>query len=175
MVLNFKKKGIIVAVLVGVVFFGLLISKMNSAKPDDGVKDLTDEQEISDINTPGINNQQQDDFFSEYRIERERVRGKQVEMLQEIINNQSIEKEARQTASLRLVSITEDMEKEMKAENLVKSKGFEECVVIIQPHTTTVIIKSSTLRLDEEQEIKELVSRITQYSEENLCIIARDL
>lgn len=113
-------------------------------------------------------------FFSEYRLERERVRGKQVEMLREIINNQTSEKTVREAASMRLVQITEDMEKEMKAENLVRSKGFDECVIIIQPGATTVIVQTSTLRLDKEEEIKKLVSQATQCNEETLCLIVRE-
>jgi hypothetical protein len=61
----------------------------------------------------------------------------------------------------------------MKAENLVKSKNYEDCVVIIQPETTTVVVLAPTLRLDQEEEIKDLVARSLQCSEESLCIIAR--
>jgi len=176
MILNFKKAGIILAaILVAILSINFLIGGLFNGKPADNIKKSAPEQVRSELDIPDLQVKQvKDNFFSEYRMERERVRGRQVEMLQEIINNQPNEKQAREAASLRLVQISEDMEKEMKTENLVKSKGFEECVVIIQPHTTTVIIQAGSLRLDKEKEIKDLVSRVTQCSEEDLCVITRE-
>jgi stage III sporulation protein AH len=115
-----------------------------------------------------------DKFFAEYRMDRERLRGKQVEMLREILNKSSSDKEARQAASLRLVEISTDMEREMKAENLIKSKGYQDCVVIIQPESTTVVVAAEHLQLDQEQEIIALVSKVTKAREDQVVIIARD-
>lgn len=173
MVLNVKNKGIIFIVIMGIIAMCIIIGKIYAISPEGNQP--ADNEEIADLEEEKGEKERADSFFAEYRMERERVRGKQIEMLGEIIGNQSVEKGARETASLRLVQITEDMEKEMKAEALVKSKGFAECVVIVQQHTTTVVIKTDNLRLDKEKEISELVSRITQYSEENICIITRDL
>lgn len=115
-----------------------------------------------------------DQFFAEYRMERERMRGKQVEMLKEIINNVDAEREARQAASLRLVEISTHMEREMKAENLIKSKGFADCVILIQEENTTVVVAGANLRLDQEKEIIELVSRAAQAREDQITIITRE-
>lgn len=117
---------------------------------------------------------EQGNFFSEYRMERERLRGRQIEMLQELLNNTSSDQKAREAASLRLVKITEDMEKEMKAEGLVKSKGFEDCTVIIQPQCTTVVVQAPNLRLDQEEAIKKLVSAAVQCNEDDLALIVRE-
>jgi stage III sporulation protein AH len=116
-----------------------------------------------------------DKFFAEYRMERERMRGKEVEMLREIQNNSSSDKEARQAASLRLVEISTDMEREMKAENLIKSKGYQDCVVMIQPESTTVVLAAEHLQLDQEQDIKALVSRVTKTREDQIVIITREV
>lgn len=115
-----------------------------------------------------------DKFFAEYRMDRERIRGKQIEMLREIMNQSGSEREARQAASLRLVEISADMEREMKAEALIKSKGYDDCVVIIQPENTTVVVAVASLRLDQEKEIIGLVSRITKTREDQIVIIARE-
>jgi len=47
------------------------------------------------------------------------------------------------------------MEREIKAETLVKAQGYEDCAVIIEPETTTVVVLSIALRLDQEEEIKK--------------------
>jgi stage III sporulation protein AH len=90
-------------------------------------------------------------------VERERVRGRQTEMLQNIINDRNTEKAAREAASTRLMNISADMEKEMKAENLVKSLGFSDCVVISQAGFMNVILQSESVNEDEEKEIKNIL------------------
>lgn len=177
MIINFKKLalisgGIFLLLLLFINLLGGQSKELNRQELDPGEQVLaTAEMTINDdikSNEKGI------DFFAEYRLERERVRGRQIEMLQEIINNQSSETEARQAASLRLVEISEFMEKEMKIEHLVKSKGFSECVVIIQPESSTLVVHAASLRLDKEEELRKMVSKLIPCSEEDLCIIIRE-
>ncbi|KUG05020.1 stage iii sporulation protein ah [hydrocarbon metagenome] len=128
---------------------------------DNGIEKLLSEQEA-------------DNYFAEYRMERERIRSKQVETLKDIINQESSTQEAKDAAALRLVKISEDIEKEMKTESLIKSRGYEDCVVIIQAETTTVVILAAALRVDQEEEIKKMVSRSVQCSDDSICIVARE-
>ena len=62
----------------------------------------------------------------------------------------------------------------MKAENLIKAQGYEDCVIIIQPENTTVVIAVEHLQLDQEQELTSLVSKVTKSREDQIVIIARD-
>lgn len=98
-------------------------------------------------------------FFAEYRMERESLRGKLTEMLSRIQSDPSADKASRQAASLRLVQISEDMEKEMKAENLIKSKGYVDCVVIFQDDATTVVVSASQLNSAQEADIRQTIGK----------------
>lgn len=111
-------------------------------------------------------------FFAEYRMERERTRSKQIELLREIMNRADLGNIG-ESASKQLISISEDIEKEMKAENLVKSKGYKECVVIILPRMTTVVLQSQPLNAKQEKEVKEVVAGITGYNEKQIDLIVR--
>ncbi len=113
------------------------------------------------------------DFFAEYRMERERLRGKQIELLKSIIGHESSEEKARTAASLRLVEITSEMEKEMQAENIIKSRGYEDCVIILQAETTTIIIQRPSLSISKEKELRDLVAQIAEISPEKVVIITR--
>jgi len=177
MVINIRKIIVILSMLLTVaIITGILVGTIKDK--DKGVptaNQITSPGALPGIDLPEGNKNKvtRSNFFCEYRMERERVRGKQIDMLREVINNQSSEKKIREIASLRLVQITEDIEKEMKAENLVKSKGFADCVIIVQPDSTTVVVQASNLRLDQETELKKLVSKVTQCREENLSIITK--
>lgn len=113
------------------------------------------------------------DFFSGYRMERERVRGKQIEILNGVINQPDGDKQAKILAATQLVKITADLEKEMKAENLVKSKGYPECAVIMQAGNTSVVLKAQHLTSQDEIDIKRIVSKALDCSEDKLCIIIK--
>ena len=96
-------------------------------------------QEVGNIESDQIISEQEGfDFFAEYRMERERMRSREVETLKEVINKEDCSQDAKDAAALRLVKISENVEKEVKTESLIKSQGFKDCVVIIQNETTTV-------------------------------------
>lgn len=105
--------------------------------------------------------EKKEDFFAEYRLERENLRSRQIEMLEKVINNEKTEKKARDAASLRIVEITREMEKEVKLENLVKSKGFADCVVVLQSGGVSVVVEGDHLTEKEENEIRKLVKGVT--------------
>jgi len=113
------------------------------------------------------------DFFAEYRLQRERNRSREMSMLQELANNQEQSQSAREAASLKMMQLMEDVDKEMKAENLIKSRGIEECVVIIEPAMSTVVIKGAASAIDED-EIKRIICPVLQLSEDNVSLIYRE-
>ncbi len=113
------------------------------------------------------------DFFAEYRMERERLRGKQLELLKDVITHNTHDEKAKTAASMRIVEITVDMEKEMQAESLVKSAGFSDCVVILQAQTATIVIQSEHLTIDTENELHQIVSKAVNLSPDKMTIIVR--
>jgi len=172
---NWKKGGIILGTAIILVVMAACFIRGNGGEAvNTNAPKNAAENEIDDSISKILSEKEESNFFSEYRMERERIRSKQVEMLKEIMNKESSSQEARDAAALRLVKISEDIEKEMETENLIKSKGYEDSAVIIQEETTTVVILTAALGLDQEEEIKKLVSRSLQCNEETLCIIARE-
>ncbi|NLB88964.1 MAG: SpoIIIAH-like family protein [Syntrophomonadaceae bacterium] len=175
LVVNKKRAfSLVILILITVGLFGVIDNYMSS-KPEvvetSTPSDITPEIDIAEqIVKADISNE----FFSEYRMERERLRGKQLELLKEIVNNEAHEEKARAAASMRMVEITADMEKELKAENIVKSKGYKDCVIILQPQATTIIVQSENLTIDKEKELKDIVSKATGSSIDKMSIIVRE-
>ncbi len=60
------------------------------------------------------------------------------------------------------MELSEVMDREVKTETLVKARGYEDCVVVIQPAVTTVVIafKAPALPLNQEENLKQQVARI---------------
>jgi stage III sporulation protein AH len=107
---------------------------------------------------PQISTEPTSDFFAEHRLEREKQRSMQVELLREIINNTNTSAEVRQQAQQDWLSLTGLMEKELTVEKLVMSKGFDDAILVFNNDVANVIVKSSALAPAEALQIAELVA-----------------
>jgi stage III sporulation protein AH len=112
-------------------------------------------------------------FFAEYRVQRERIRSQEMQILEELAHSEEQGQVTRDAASLKIMRIMEEREREMKAENLVKSRGIKECVIISEPDTSTVVIEGSA-RVINEDEIRSLLCDVLKVNEENLSMVFRN-
>ncbi len=118
---------------------------------------------------------EEQDFFVDYRLERERVRGQRVEWLREVINNANSTADTRQKAQEHLLAISRSMEKENELENLIRAKGFKDAAVYVDEGSVTVIVEPASVKLTTEDlsSITGLVSRGTGVDAQNIVIIPR--
>lgn len=97
-----------------------------------------------------------------------------MELLQEIINNPNTDDTTKQSALNRLLTITNAMEMEVKAEGLLKAQGFKEGVVIVQDSTASVIISGPELNESEEEQVKSQVAGILKMDSQQINLIKQD-
>ncbi|MDD2510245.1 MAG: SpoIIIAH-like family protein [Syntrophomonas sp.] len=128
--------------------------------------------ELSTVDSSQINKMEvpKNNFFSTYRLERECIRGKQLDILKGIMENKDNDEKAREMASLRMVKISEDMEKEMRLESLVKSEGIEECVALVQAGITTVIVPAGAVSQERQEELREMLLSLLDSPENKLWL-----
>ena len=113
-------------------------------------------------------------FFVEYRLERERSRGQQIEIAREIINNANADPEVRKKAQEQMYQISDVLQKELEVESLIRAKGYKDSVVFLEGNTVTVVIQANNLNQEDAMKITDLVSRSTQVSAQNVVIIPKD-
>lgn len=112
-------------------------------------------------------------FFAQFRMERDRVRSQQVDLLREMVNNPVTAAESRTEAQKRLLELTSQMEREMELENLMVAKGYPEAAAFIQPEGVTVVLYSTPLSQEQRKSIGELASRLLGLNEDQVSIICR--
>lgn len=112
------------------------------------------------------------DFFAQYRLQREQSRSRELQVLQELARSEEQSKATREAASMKIIDIMEDRDKEMKAETLVKSRGIEECIIISEAGMSTVVIKGSRTTVN-EGEIKDLVAPVLKLNENEISMVFR--
>jgi len=166
----------------------LLIQKVKEVKPEEGDTSAPASAGITagknaDVLTPvdsipaaavGVRAKgSASEFFAEFRMERDRVRGQQVELYREIVNNSGSTDSIRIEAQQRLFTLTQDMEKEMKSENLLVARGYSEAVVFLQPQGVTAVVFCPKFSEEQQRSVVSLVSRILGCQEEKVSVIAR--
>lgn len=113
-------------------------------------------------------------FFSEYRMERDKNRSKEVDMWQGIISNEGTEKTFKNLAQQEIVKIVALTEKEMIIENLIISRGFNDALVFLTDDSATVIVDAKELTQANVAQIQDIVVRKTKLDPNNIKIMKKN-
>lgn len=108
--------------------------------------------------------------FLEMRLERERTRSMQVEILREIVNNPNSTEGAREQAQGRLMEISDKLAGEAEAEQLITALDFEDALVYLLQEDALVLVKCKELDDTAVARIASIVSRVTGLSWEKIAV-----
>ena len=112
-------------------------------------------------------------YFSSANVTRERSRDEALETLQIVVDSAEELPETRDKALSEIMQIACDIEIEGAVEEMVKAKGFEDCVAIINGDNINVIVKSEGLMTSEIAQITDIVKGETGFSAENIRIVEK--
>ena len=115
----------------------------------------------------------ENDYFSVAVIERESARDEALEVLQSVVDDASANEAAKQQALLDIATMAKVIENESHIETLVKAKGFEECVAVINGEKASVIVKSEGLQPNHLSQILEIVYLQAGILPENVTIMEK--
>lgn len=108
--------------------------------------------------------------FSEYKLERERMRSRQVELLQNLAYDSNNERERKEQAQVDLQTFIEKISRETEIENLLKAQGYLDALVLLDQEAITVVVPVTLVR-EEAARIGELVHRLTGIRLERITIV----
>ncbi len=81
-------------------------------------------------------------YFAEAVINRENTRNEAMEVLKAIAENPEALADAKEQAMLDIAAIAEEMSAEATIEQLVKAKGFEQCVCVVSDGKASVVVSA---------------------------------
>jgi stage III sporulation protein AH len=113
------------------------------------------------------------EFFVEYRLERDRVRSRQIELLQQIVENPNSVAETRQEAQQKLLDITTYLEQELQLENMIIAKGYNDTVLFIQPNQVVAVINQKELTEQDVTIIADIIANTTGHKMEDIIIVPK--
>lgn len=100
------------------------------------------------------------EFFSKSKLNKEITRGKNKDLLSEVIKNPNAPKELKETAGDKMEKLTNNSEKEMKIETLLRERGFQDSVVMLgDDGSIDIVVKSEVLSSAQVAQIADVSSR----------------
>lgn len=109
-------------------------------------------------------------FSAQAKLNREQMRSQNKEALIEVINNENVTDDLKQSAMEDLMDMTNRSEMEVAAENLLTAKGFENSVVSLTKDSCDVVICRESLTDSEKAQVEDIIARKTDVAVENIVI-----
>lgn len=114
-----------------------------------------------------------DDYFTNSKLEREKMYSQMLETYQNILQNTTISEEQKSIASSEITKISNTRNAIMICENLISIKGFEEAVILANGESVNVVIKAEKLSSEEIAQIQNIITREMGTSIENIHIMKK--
>ena len=111
-----------------------------------------------------------EDVFARARLERTAGRDEAVQTLQMVMGGGDITQEEAVTTALDAVELSALIESECNIESLIKSQGFDDCVVYLGKDSAKVLVRTDGLEPADAALIKDIILGEVPVSSENIRI-----
>ncbi|HWR45207.1 SpoIIIAH-like family protein [Sporomusa sp.] len=112
------------------------------------------------------------DFFTEYRLERDKIRSERSDLLREIIKNAKTD-DTKHQAQETILKMTLEKQREAEMENLIKAKGFGDALVFVRDNSVSAVVKTTALTREEVVQVAEVICRIAGVKPEDVTVSAK--
>ena len=111
-----------------------------------------------------------DEYFSKSKLERETMYSQMLETYEKVLNSTNAEEVQKQSATTEIKKINDTKNSIMICENLIQTKGFEDCVIFVNGDSVSIIVKKDELAKEDVAQIQNIISREMNSKIENIHI-----
>lgn len=144
---------------------------------DEITSDTTEEETEADVDIEVIEtsgSQEQSNYFTLARINRDDARSESIYLLNQMIENENMPEETRKEAQKELILLSDLINREATIENLIKAKGFEDAVVFInKDYDVRVVVNPASLNDKKVAQIMDIVVTELDISPEKVKIMEK--
>ena len=114
-----------------------------------------------------------DKYFEQARLSRQKTRDEALDTLQKTLKNAKISDSEKTKATEELSVIIQNMTTETDIENLVKAKGFRDCVASINKDKISMAVRpvNGELSKADVSKIRDVVLSKTSISSQNIVVV----
>lgn len=109
-------------------------------------------------------------YFVETKLQRDTMYSEMLETYQKMLESAEVGETQKAIASEEITNITNIKNGIMISENLIKNKGFENVVILVNNGSVSVIVKTSLLNQEQIAQIQNIISRELKVEVENINI-----
>ena len=117
-----------------------------------------------------VNGENQSDFFSEIRLQRDTAHASALEELQAVIASAPGETEASVTTAKAIEKLQNEIKMESDIESLVTGRTGNECIAVISENTVEIVVPTSALSDSNVLTISDVVNEVCEKKYENIKI-----
>lgn len=111
------------------------------------------------------------EYFSEAKLTRSKSRDEAVEALKTMLSDDELTLEQKSALTEQATHFAQAIEVEGKIENILKAKGFEDCMVYYDVDNIDVILKADELLQEEVTQIRDVILEETDVAVQNISIV----
>ena len=161
-----KRKMILLLLAVGVCIAGYLRFESNNQSDLEEYVNVVNQIDAETERTLGeakmasgkINSGE--NLFAKCKLERDESRSENIDLLTNTINNSNTTDDAKIKAEEMLINISDNIEKEINIENIIKLKGFEDVMAFVDKDSVTITVKGKKLT---EPQVSQIYDVINEY------------
>ena len=132
----------------------------------------TDEKVYGETEMTGVNvTETSEEYFAQARLNRQKNRDEALESVQTMLEDENLTQAQRDEITAKATEITELSQCEASIEELIKAKGFQECVAFIDGETASVVVSTTGLTDTEAAQIFDIILSKTKINSENINIV----
>lgn len=119
-------------------------------------------------------NNKESNYYASSKLEREKMYASMLSTYQNILNNNSVSETQKSIASKEITKINNTKNSIMICENLIMTKGFDNCVILINENSVNVVVSvKNGLTTERVAQIQNIVSREIGSEVENIHIMEK--
>lgn len=111
-----------------------------------------------------------EDFFLEFKLEREKMRKEQTDLVKSVIDDERADKDIRKGAYQQYLALSDVMGKELQAEGILEAKGLE-AIVFLSGDSCTVVVRKEKLDEKDVKQVGDVIKRVSKIRLENVTVI----
>ena len=117
------------------------------------------------------NTSEVDDYYATTKLQRNQMYAEIIKKYEDLINNQNLSEVQKSMATEEITKINNKKNAIMICENLILSKDFEECVILINEESVNIIVHvKDGLNQEKVSQIQNIISRELSTEIENIHI-----
>lgn len=134
----------------------------------------SDTEEASESSEETSTTVDEDDYFTNSRLERNAMYSQSIETYQEILSNTNASETQKQSAEEEIEKLNNEQNAIMIAENLIKTKGIEDLVIFVNNDNINVIVKGDELTTSEVAQIQNIITRELEADISDIHIMCKE-